>query len=356
MVRLGTLLLSHSSRRTNLERCSRAFLRRRFGRPDRLGTPPSFESLPPARPLFSGALSLFQVDRDPSGRVGCQHGGSVRRRRKIQHAALLDDAELLVGFEHRLERWRLRGGLDGSGSFGRRVSTRAVYEHPHLAGVHTVAPLDRGRVAVACSAADAILIFDPSCEHLEQALRMPESLYGRGYRLTPEMDLRSHYIDDDWQTTHVNAAHPVDGGRRLAVSTLIQGAIGLFDVESESYRELNRGFVGCHGARQDDAGRIYFVDSPRGELVHLDEDGRVARRFPVGSAWLHDAVQLDGELYAFALSDANELRIYDVGTGDLHFSRRFPTLPVELPALARLWPGWLGNSTQALSFRPAALG
>jgi hypothetical protein len=37
--------------------------------------------------------------------------------------------------------------------------------------------------------------------------------------------------------------------------------------------------------------------------------------------------------------------------------RRFLRWPVEaLFGAARRWPGWLGNSTQALSFRPAADG
>ncbi len=64
--------------------------------------------------------------------------------------------------------------------------------------------------------------------------------------------------------------------------------------------------------------------------------------------------QLAGGLYAFALADHNELRIYDLDRGALVHRRRFSTWPVEGAfALARHVPGWLGNSTQALSYRPA---
>lgn len=355
MRRLGTLLLTHSSRSLCRERSSREFLERRFGRPDRLRALPPLDSLPPARPLYSGALSLFELAIDEDGELRCRPLGAVKRRRKIQHAAMLDERRLLVGFEHAVERWRLPGPIAAA----RRVRPRQIvverlYQHPHLAGLHTVAPLPGGRAALSCAAADAVLVLDLESGRLTETLRLPPELYGANYELAPGTDLRAHYVDDEQQTTHVNAAHPVNGGSALAVSTLIQGALGLFDLASGGYRELARGFVGCHGARADDAGRLYFSDSTRGELVHLDPEGRVASRFAVGSSWLHDAVQLAGDLYAFALSDANELRICDVASGRLLYRRRFARWPLDGAfAAAARWPGWLGNSTQALSFSAA---
>ncbi len=353
MQRLGSLLLTHSSRTTNLERCSREFLRRRFAGEPRLGARPPFESLPPARALYCGSLSFVRVAAG-GGAASCRLLGCVKRKRKIQHAAMLDGASVLVGFEHHLELWRLAAPIEELERVrAGDISIERCYEHPHLAGLHTVAPVAPGEVALACAAPDAVLLLDLASGRVRRTLRMPEALYGAGYPLEPAMDLRAHYIDDERQTTHLNAAHPVDGGRALAVSTLIQGAVGLFDLSSGGYEELTRGFVGCHGARADAAGRIYFVDSPRGELVRLDRRGQAVWRFPVGSSWLHDAVELGESLFAFALADANALEIWNVETGERLVEERFLTWPLEgLFSLARRWPAWCGNSTQALSFRP----
>ena len=135
------------------------------------------------------------------------------------------------------------------------------------------------------------------------------------------------------------------------VSAFIPGAIGRFDLATGGYEELCRGFVGCHGARVNAEGETYFADSTAGALAVLADDGKVARRFATGSRWLHDALQIDGNVYAFALADRNELRVYDVARGEMLARRRFPTWP--LPGMfgaARLVPGWLGNSVQALGF------
>jgi hypothetical protein len=138
------------------------------------------------------------------------------------------------------------------------------------------------------------------------------------------------------------------------VSTLIQGAIGRFDLTagaSGAYQELCRGFVGCHGARVSAEGEVYFADSAAGLLVFLTPEGRIARRFATGSRWLHDVQQIAGSVYAFALADTNELLLYDVATGELLARRRFLIWPLPgLFAAARRFPGWLGNSVQALGF------
>lgn len=337
---LGTLALTHSSRRTNLDRCSAEFLSRRFGDPRRLDRLPPFEILPPPKLLYSGAVSLFRVLED-DGRFRLDRIGTVKDGEKIQHVALLDGGDLLVGFEHRVERWRPP----------RRLVRR--YGHPHLAGLHTVEPLDGGRAALSCSSPDAVLILDLESGEVERTLRLPADLYGRNYDLSADRDLRRHFIGDEQQTTHVNQAFPFDGGRRILVSTLIQGAVGVFDLATGAYEEMARGFVGCHGARVSEEGRIYFADSPNGHLVFLDERGAVTRRFDAGSRWLHDVQQIRGAVYAFALADSNELRLWDIDHGTLLARRRFFTWPVEgLFGVARRIPRWLGNSTQALSFRP----
>lgn len=367
---LGTLALTHSSRTTDLSRCSADFLRQRFGRSGRLDDLPPYPTLPPVKPLYRGAVSFHRLFEDGAGRVRVERLGSVKRRDKLQHVAFASATELWAGYEHRLERWRLAAPLDELQRLDAAACTVEVrFEHPHLVAAHTVEPLavarsdvarsdvartHAARAAVSCSAADAVLVVDLASGDLERTLRLPEELYGRGYPLVPEHDLRRHSVGDDRQTTHVNAAFASADGRRLAVSTLIQGAIGVFDLESGAYRELARGFVGCHGARFNDRGEIYFANSPRGELVFLDDAGAVVRRFAVPTRWLHDVQHVGTSLYAFALNAPNELRIYDVDRGVLCYRERFFAWPVErFFAVARRLPWWLGNSTQALSFQPS---
>lgn len=341
---LGVLTLTHSSRTTNLDRCSVEFLTRRFGDPERLRNLPPFESLPPAPVLYSGAVSFYRVLVEER-RVRLQPFGYVRSRDRLQDVAVLGPDDLLAGFENRLERWRLRSPYTLAGF---EVAWR--FEHPHLVGLHTVEPLEEGRAALSCSASDAVLILDLNAGRVESTLKLPSSLYGQGYELRDSDDLRRHAIPDEAQTTHVNAAHRA-GPSRLVVSTLIQGAVGCFDLASGGYEEICRGFVGCHGARMSTEGEIYFADSTAGMLVFLTSEGRVARRFATGSRWLHDVQQIAGSVYAFALADSNELRIYDVARGELLWRRRFLMWP--LPGIfgaARRVPGWLGNSVQALGF------
>lgn len=351
---LGVLALTHSSRRVDPERSSLRFLTERFASPDRLQDLPPFEGLGPPPTLYSGAVSLFRVWVGGEG-PRLEPLGRVKHRDKIQHAVVAGERDLWVGYEHRLEHWRLPAPIFELPRLRDRDLARVRrIEHPHLAGLHTVDPCGGGRALVSCSAPDAVLVVRVATGEVERVLAMPAELYGRGYELTPEMDLRRHYVDDDHQTTHVNSASAIDGGRRVVISTLIQGAVGVFDLEDGGYRELARGFVGCHGARASDAGEIYFADSVEGALVFLGRDGAVARRFPVGSRWLHDVQQIAGGVYAFALADANELRLYDVERGVLLERRKFVTWPVEgLFGLARRAPFWLGNSVQALSFYPA---
>lgn len=353
---LGLLTLTHSSRRTQLARCSAEFLTRRFADPGRLASLPPFAALPPPEVLYSGAVSFHVVEEGPGGAVRVRPAGIFKSRDKIQHAAFLSPTDVLVGFEQRIERRRLPAPWPGLVEAGAAVDLArapvvATYAHPHLAGLHTVAPLADGRVAISCSDADAVLFLDPETGRFGPPFRLPAELYGRGYDLAPGHDLCRHGIPDDLQTTHVNAAHPTNGGEAVLVSTLIQGAVGRFDLETGAYAELARGFVGCHGARMNGEGEVYFSDSTRGALVVLDPSGGVARRFAVGSAWLHDAVQIRGPLYAFALADRNELTLWDVDRGQLVFCRKFFTWPLEGGfAAARRLSCWLGNSTQALSW------
>jgi hypothetical protein len=349
---LGALALTHSSRVTNLDRCSAEFLVKRFGNPSRLNDLPPFESLRPAETLYSGSVSFYRVMRDESGCLMFDSIGSFKDKDKIQHAILIDQKRILMGYEHRVECWELsRSIFSPTRVVKSACSMQSRFEHPHLAGLHTIEIVSTGRVLLSCAGSDSVLECDLKHGLLERTLRMPESLYGRNYTLTPEMDLRLHYIHDGCQTTHINAAS-VDGNGRLAVvSTLIQGAIGLFDLNTGAYEEIARGFVGCHGARFNDRGEIYLADSPRGILVFLGRNGSVTRRYQTDSLWLHDVQQIYGSIYAFSMADTNELRIYDIDSQEALFRKRFSTVPFEdSSSVAEAPPDWLGNSTQALSY------
>ena len=346
------LTLTHSSRTTNLERCSVQFLTRRFDDPQRLAALPPVERLRPAPVLYSGAVSFLRIEgteQEPT----FTPAGAIRHKDKIQHAVFFPQTgdRLLVGFEHRLEIWRLIWEADTVTGYQRTFRL----EHPHLVGLHTVdllpasaetGPIGELRALLSVSSADALMIANLTTGRIERTLRLPEDLYGRGYPLTPGHDLRHRYIPDHYQTTHVNSASLVPGtaGRKAVYSTLIQGAIGVCDLETGRCRELTRGFVGCHGARGNLAGTVFFTDSATGTLVFLDGEGRITFRFAVPCRWLHDALPLTDRLWAFALADLNELRIYDLDADRLVYQRRFP-LKAKLEETAG---EWLGDSVQAL--------
>jgi hypothetical protein len=350
----GTLLLTHSSRTTNLERCSPQFLTRRFDA-RRLRDLPPVETLRPAPTLYSGAVSFLRVggtEAEPT----FTPAGAFRHPEKIQHALFLqpgpDGRRLLVAFEHRLEIWKVAGtsfqpALEQTAG----TSLELRLEHPHLAGVHTVdlLPGPEERVLVSCAAADALMIANLTTGRVEGALRLPGALYGSGYPLSTGHDLRHRYIPDRYQTTHVNSASLI-GGDQAVYSTLIQGAIGLCDLRTGTFREITRGFVGCHGARANGAGTLYFTDSATGSLIFLDGEGRITYRHAIHSRWLHDTLSLTERLWAFALADRNELRIYDLNDERLLHRQRFP-LRETLPRGDE--EGWLGDSVQALAWCPA---
>ena len=352
----GILLLTHSSRVTDLRHCARDVLIRRYAAPDRLDRLPAFESLPPMSSAHGvGSLSALRIRVDSLSSVRVDDLGFIRERHRPQQVAVVSEREWVVGYEDNAELWRLARPLPQLERLGpRAIQRERSYRHPHLPGIHTVMPLDADRVVLSSSGSDAVLVLDLRSGEVETTLRMPAEIYGHNYDLGPDMDLHRHYIGNDLQTTHINSASPMGDGSRVVVSTLIQGAIGIFDLASGGYREVTRGFVGCHGARVNDDGGIYFADSCGGGLVEIDEEGTVHRRFETGSRWLHDVLQIAGPIYAFTVADANELRLYNVETSQCVYRRRFfgfgKSYFYYLLPILRHWPGWRGNSTQFLSF------
>ena len=101
----------------------------------------------------------------------------------------------------------------------------------------------------------------------------------------------------------------------IYVSTLIHGAIGLFDWNG-GYRELLRGYWGCHGVRKIDDATLLLTDSCLGCACLLDIDStRLLGRIDFGSRWLHDTETPDGRHFFGALADHNRLALFDRDEG-----------------------------------------
>jgi hypothetical protein len=299
---LGRTLLcvTHSDRPMQEPRCDINYLERRYASPIRLPPTQPFETLGPASAAspYLGAITAYDI-----GETGDQPPELVCAFRpetyKPQHAMWHNDRLWVLGTEH-LE------------VYDDHLISLKVIRDPWLAGNHTIASDGRGGVLVSCSASDAALVFDEVTGDLVRVWRVPEEWYGRNYPLARSQSVVDHYIDNDRQLTHINCAWPLRGG--MLVSLLIQGAIGWSDGNGD-YRELVRGFVGCHGARvRSDIEEIYFADSCSGMLVFLDLQGDVIRRVGTGSRWLHDAVQIRGDLFAAAPFDHNEVVLVNVAT------------------------------------------
>jgi hypothetical protein len=294
--------ITHSDRPAQLDQCDLNYLELRFSRPDRLPPAKAFHMLPPASSFTAYGGEVTIHDLGESGREAPKLVARLRPQSYKPQHAIWHSGRLWVLGEHQIE------------IYGPRLEHLGSVEDPWLAGAHTMMPDGKGRLLVSCSASDSVLIIDESTLTVTDALRLPESLYGRNYPLERSDSVVDHYVSNDEQLTHVNCASPWRGG--ILVSTLIQGAIGWFDREG-GYSELVRGFVGCHGARANSAGEVYFCDSCVGTLMLLDGNMRPRRRIGTDSKWLHDAVEIDGDLYALALYDRRQVRFVDVVARDV---------------------------------------
>lgn len=362
MKKLGIMILTHSGRTTDPNLCSKNYFLERYSDPERLTKLPPFEQLPSAAEFdtYDSGLSFFLVYQNNSDKILFKQIARIKNNRgKIQHAVLLNENKMVVGYESLIELWDLKTSLSNSNGFSAdNIHVVKTYNHPYFAGIHTVFPYKNGKIAISASAPDSVLLLDLESGAVDTTLRMPEELYGFNYELTSDMDVRKHYIHNDCQTTHINCAYPLNAdGSKIIVSTLIQGAIGIFDVQSGSYRELTRGFIGCHGVKVNANNEIYFADSVNGSLVVIDSQGKEVFRFTINSLWLHDVQHIHGDVYAFSAADANELLLYDTKKEELLAKKKFLFNPIEdrprlwfLNKIFRKVPFWLGNSTQLISY------
>lgn len=353
MKKTGLLTLSHSSRNTVLRFCDREVFRKRYGSPTRLDNLPPFESLPGPRSHFSGAMSFYRVVVAENGELAVQEWGSVKAPEKIQSAVVVAKDQLLMAFDCHMELWQFSQDIVQLPRFDDVCyQVKARFTHPHIAGIRTVEKVNQDTVLLSCAAADSVYFYNWKTAEVTLAYRLPEALYGANYVLDDTMDLHQHYIGNDAQTTHINAAAYHHQQQKIAVTTLIQGAVGEFCIETGDYREITRDYIGCHGARYSADLTLYFSDSCSGNLIFLDPQGKPDYRFGLDSKWLHDSVQIIDDIYAFALSDKNRLEFHNIKTQQCLYRKKFLTSPMILlnPIYRRL-RGWLGNSNQFLSFQ-----
>ena len=294
------LCVTHSDRPLHEPSCDINYLEMRYAAPDRLPPMASFQSLRPASEYspYHGAVTLYHL------------GDAAAAAPQLVCAFRPPSFKPQHALWHEGHVWVL--GTEQVAVYDADLRLIATVEDPWLAGGHTLAAAADGSMLVSCSASDSVLRIDGKTRTVTQVMRLPELLYGFNYGLKRSDSVVDHYITNDLQLTHVNCAWPWRDG--VLVSSLIQGAIGWFDRRGR-YREITRGFVGCHGARvRSDTGDLYFSDSCSGMIVFADETGTIRSRVGTGSRWLHDAVQLTGDVFAAAPFDRNEVLIMNVAT------------------------------------------
>lgn len=294
------LCITHSTRPFTDVRAGLNFLEKRFPH-DRLNVLPPLETIPDIRSAvpYYGSLTLWKLDNDSLRPNFLWH---YEPDYKVQFATFHNDKLLIYGHD-RLEILNMNFDVVD------RITD------PWLVGGHTVHVDEKGDAWVTCAPANAILRIDMDQNTVVERISMPE-MYGKGFPLNAETSMHDHYIPTDLQPTHVNSAVPL--GDSLLVTAWIPGAVGLFD-EERNYRELISGFRGCHGAREDNVtGEIYFADSPAGILWFFDKStSKITRRMKFDTPWLHDAVQVEGNVFAAGLSDINKFRLVDKMTSEV---------------------------------------
>ena len=299
---MKVLCVTHSERSFVEARSALNTLETRFP-PERLTTLPPLESLAgiDSAVPFSGALSLWGIDEQNGFQLTFLT--SYNPDYKVQSAVFHQEFLLVYGAD-RLEI------LDT------RLRAVKTITDPWIAGGHTVYPDADGCVWVTSAPANAALKVDLQSGKIVKRLLMPQQ-YGRGYQLKTTDDVRQHWIPTDFQPTHINSAYPVKDG--ILVTLWIPGAVGLFDAEHLSYREIVSGFRGCHGGRcERETGALYVTDSPAGIVWFFDfETGEIQGRLKIESVWLHDVDQIRGDIFAAGLSDKNEIQIVDKTTGEV---------------------------------------
>lgn len=297
---MKTLLVSHASRPFVEAKAALNALELRFSSSSRLTNLPPLDTLPSVQTAipYSGMLTLWDVD-DPS-KIRPVLIGEYAPNYKIQFATFRGNQLLVLGGD-RLEV--LSPGF----------TLEKTIKDNWLVGGHTVYCDKDGFAYVTSAPANAILKIDINAGKVVERIRLPSD-YGIGHALTEIDDLHRHFIPTDLQPTHINSAVPCTEG--LLITLCVQGIVGAFDA-SRKFREIVKGYRGCHGGRIDyTTGALYFTDSTAGIIWFADYlTGRILSRLKINSSWIHDTDQIDQKIFAVSLSDHNRIEIVSGADG-----------------------------------------
>ena len=299
---MKVLITTHSSRffdssRANLNSLNIRFDARSFDNlPDIGSFGPWNEAI-----ALQGKIAFWRIDYNCEKRVSAKLLACIEPAFNPQSACFVGDVFLVAGPD-RIMR------------FGPGFESLDPIVDNWIAGTHTVRKARDDTIWVTSAPANAVLRIDPMSGSVLERVVMP-ARYGAGYQVTPDDNLRKHFIPLEYQPTHINSAWPI--GDEVLVTLFVPGAVGLFDKE-RSYREIFSGLRGCHGARlHPQTGHIYVTDSPGGFVWYIErESGRVLKRLDFHSRWLHDAELLDKGVLLGMVSDQNMLHFMDEATGE----------------------------------------
>ena len=330
------LITTHSSRFFDSNRAHLNFLNKRFDTRslDNLPDITSFGSWNEAISVH-GKIAFWRINYNCKKRVSVELLTCLQPPFNPQSACFVGDV-LMVAGPDRIMR------------FGPGFESLDPIVDNWIAGTHTVRKAPEDTIWVTSAPANAVLRIDPRSGRVVERVIMPVR-YGAGYQLTPQDDLRKHFIPIDYQPTHINSAWAIDD--EVLVTLLVPGAVGIFD-RDRNYREIFSGLRGCHGARVNpQTGHIYVTDSPGGFVWYIErESGRVLKRLDFHSRWLHDAEVIDKGILLGMVSDQNVLLFMDEERGDVLETVKCDGIgrSALFSQVADVPPGWIYTFSQPL--------
>lgn len=306
------LLMTHSTRPFDSTRASAEFIARRYADKTRFANAPPFESFAPSstQNFLHGAITHCRL-KIADGTCSLDTIRCIDAKELIEHASTVN-GRLVVscnGFLCVLPNTSTSlSGIEFD------VGSPYRIDDPWFSGIHSaVGTGKQDECVVSASGPDAVLWVDLTKRVVTRRFRLPESIYGLNYPLTPETSVHDHYISNDFQLGHLNSAYPDDDGG-CYITTLGQGDVGHFD-RAGRYELLATGYVGAHGVRRSHiSGSIYFTQSPSGKINRIQANGSVDLIASIDTAWLHDSQEIAPNLFLCTLVDRNELMLFDVAT------------------------------------------
>ena len=315
------LAITHTSREWQPASCSREVLARRYAGKGRFLDAPPLEDLGPSETLsYSGGLSIVRLRLDgDTSRLDML--GHLESRHKIQ-AANAVGTSLVLCTEGRLLVLPWEGITDRRNEKSVLAALSAkprVINDPWFAGLHTVFPITDEMVLVSASGPDAALWVNIRTGRVTRRWRLPSDQYGSNYKVEADTSIHDHYIPNDLQLGHLNSAYPL-GNDGAIITTLGQGDVGVVAGDG-SFVRAHHGSIGCHGARINQDKRVFFSDSCSGQIRMLiprspgDHWAWAQTVWSSTSRWLHDATEVDRNLYVLAHGDENVVSLVDTGRG-----------------------------------------